>query len=328
VHCARPLLLVTLHVTLCFIAGLRTSHIPQGAEQPATRQSDDAPLPDYISGDECLFCHRFETAQNWQENRHNRTIRRVDADERALFTLRRYQGASIADGIEFVMGGKYRIRFLKKGQAYGQLDLLTTELIPEKPHEPAKLIRSENPEWDMAKFGSGCAGCHATQANSRTQSFAAVSLDCYVCHGDTSLEHTKDKSRMLFARGHQEPPRVIVSSCGQCHLRGGRSRTTRLPYPKNYIAGGDLFTDFQVNFAAADDPKLNPGDRHVFHNARTVMELGMGEVTCLSCHSVHTQSTLKHRRLLRSEICFVCHDREASGWTKPSYEVHSSVCGY
>src|SRR5262245_12426795 len=153
---------------------MRNTSFPSG-DQHRARQSDDPPLPEYISGDECLFCHRFQTGQNWQENRHNRTVRRIESDEGILAMLRRREGvASFAETIEFVMGGKNRVRFLKKGQGYGRLDLLTTELVPERPASPEQLLHAENAEWDREKFAASCAGCHATQTNSRTQSFAAV----------------------------------------------------------------------------------------------------------------------------------------------------------
>jgi hypothetical protein len=291
-------------------------------------QFDDPPLLEFIAGDECLFCHRFETGQSWETNRHNRTIRRVENDDIAL--LRQHpQSEAAADQVEFVMGGKNRIRFLKKGRDYGHLDLLSTEGIPPSaPDKPGRVAHAENPQWNSRKFGADCAGCHATQTNAATQSFSAVSLDCYVCHGNVSLDHTTKNAHVLFGRSRPVEARVVAFSCGQCHLRGGRSKSSGLPYPKNYVAGGDLFRDFHVSLAAADDPQLNPGDRHIYHNVRSVIELRNDTVSCLSCHSVHTQSTLKHRRVRRSETCYICHDRDAARWTPSAYEVHSTVCEY
>jgi hypothetical protein len=289
---------------------------------------DDDSLPEYITGDECLFCHRFETGQNWQENRHNRTIRRAESDVESVHPLRQNRDlAEFADAIEYVMGHKNRLRYLKKGAGYGRLELLNTQFVPAKSGVPPQWIDSHDPHWDRSQFGQKCAGCHTTQTDSRTQAFAAVSLDCYVCHGHATLEHTKDTSRMLFARGRRDPARLVASVCGQCHLRGGHSQATGLPYPNNYVAGSDLFSDFQVNLDAADDMGLDPVDRHVYHNVREV-SAKKSDVTCLSCHTVHAQSTTRHRRVAPSEICFVCHDRDAKRFTRPTYQTHSIVCGY
>src|SRR3982074_1179534 len=32
------------------------------------------PVPSYVTGDECLFCHRVKVADTWQQNPHARTI--------------------------------------------------------------------------------------------------------------------------------------------------------------------------------------------------------------------------------------------------------------
>jgi hypothetical protein len=325
-----PLLAAPIAVVLCL--GVRVisndaANTPHAATNEASLSLDDSPLPEYIGGDECLFCHRFETAQRWQDNRHNRSIRGVDSS--VVEALRRHESlAGVADDVQFIMGHTNRLRFLRKGRGYGRLELLSAEMVPTQSETPPQVLRADHPQWHAERFGAACAGCHTTQTDSRTQTFSAISLDCYVCHGNSTLEHTKDTTQMLFARSRKEPARVVVSICGQCHLRGGRSNRSGLPYPYNYIAGDDLFADFRVDLTAADDPRLNPGDRHIYHNARAVMERSMSDVTCSSCHNLHAQSTVKHRRLVASDVCFVCHERGAARWARPSYEVHSPVCGY
>lgn len=290
---------------------------------------DDPPLPEYITGDECLFCHRFETGQKWQANRHNRTIRAAMFEPATMAQLKTAElvGESAA-AVDFVMGNTRRVRFLKKGKSYGRLDLLSVELVPPSADGAAKLLHAEEPIWDSVKFGEQCAGCHATQLNSRTKSFSAASLDCYVCHGAATLDHANDTTRMLLAKARRDPSRVIVSICGQCHLRGGRSKSSALPFPNNFVAGGNLFRDFVVDYSLADDAKLNPGDRHIYQNARDVIERDETGVTCLSCHSVHGGSTVSHRRLAASALCLNCHNATGPKSARKPYEVHSSACGY
>ena len=52
---------------------------------------------------------------------------------------------------------------------------------------------------------------------------------------------------------------------------------------------------------------LNPGDRHIYINARDVVQNG-GTVTCLGCHQVHGDTSRKHRLVLTSVICQECFD--------------------
>lgn len=325
---------------LIFIAvSAATTTICRSVYEPAIRAAaksneaagirDDPPLPEYITGDECLFCHRFNAGQTWQANRHNRTVERVLPDSNPMATLRAEPSTKeLADSVEFVLGRRDRVRFLKRGQGYGKLDLLTAELVPERPGVAATLNNATDPQWDSKRFGASCAGCHATQTDSRTKSFSAVSLDCYVCHGNAPLDHANDPRQIPLSRARKDPADVVVSICCQCHLRGGYSISTRLPYPNNYIAGNQLFGDYRVDLALADDPKLSAADRHIYHNAREVIGRGSSNLTCISCHRVHAGSSEKHRRVAQSEICSICHTDRPTSWSRHPYEVHSETCGY
>ena len=122
--------------------------------------------------------------------------------------------------------------------------------------------------------------------------------------------------------------RVIVSICGQCHLRGGRSRSTGLPFPNNFIAGDNLFQDFEADFGLAGDTEFHSADRHIYENVRDVAVLGESRVTCLSCHLVHGDSGNRHRRVLRNERCFTCHERAEKIAPPKATAVHSGTCEY
>jgi len=120
---------------------------------------------------------------------------------------------------------------------------------------------------------------------------------------------------------------AIESTCAQCHLRGGKSKTTGLAYPNAYTAGQDLFKDYEADWSKATDPATNPGDRHVWLNVRDVVK-GGGDITCLSCHSVHRSSSERHRRVLTGPICLECHDAAGPKRVVKTYTVHSQVCEY
>lgn len=298
---------------------------------PANWGSDHVgkPIPEYSTGDECLFCHRVEVGSSWLTNRHNRTMRDADSAPEALAALQRSPAhKSLADEVKFVIGHNNRLRFLKPSEAHGKLELLSTEWQPPQSGNQGKLLHPENPHWDKTKYADNCAGCHTTAVETKNRSFSALSLDCFTCHGDVEAKHTKDSKLVLLAVKRKDEPRVITSICAQCHVRSGKSLSTGLPYPNQFVAGDNLFRDFQVDFAADAVAKLNPADRHVMENIRDVVLLGKEEVTCLSCHDVHKSSTKKHHRLETRDDCATCHNPTGSKKVVKPFTVHSELCGY
>src|SRR5438128_2565485 len=83
-----------------------------------------------------------------------------------------------------------------------------------------------SPQLEEEKFADACAGCHTTAVEAKTRAFSALSLDCYVCHGDVPLQHSKDTALVHLSKKRQDPARVVTSICAQCHVRTGKSRST------------------------------------------------------------------------------------------------------
>jgi predicted CXXCH cytochrome family protein len=308
------------------------------AEAPTTRTLDLAawgsdhvgkPVPEYVAGDECLFCHRNDVGPSWNDNRHNGSVRELAPDSEALAALKENPALKgLADAISLVMGETHRQRFLKPSAAYGQLDLFSVAWVPPQPGSAGKLLDAAFPFWDSKTYGESCAGCHSTAVDPVERVFAARSLDCCVCHGSVANEHTKNAALVYLSPRRKDPARVTISVCAQCHVRTGTARSTGRPYPSNFVAGDNLFRDFQVDFSADAIDLLDPGDRHVVQNVRDVVVLGKERVTCLSCHDVHKQSNRKHRLLAQTESCFTCHDEAGLKHERKPYAVHSKVCGY
>jgi len=285
----------------------------QAPLDPAAWGSDHVgkPLPNSASGDECLFCHR-DVGPGWPTNRHGQTVRAVDADLPALKELARLpQLKTIAADAELMLGGKRSTRFLRRSAEHGRLDLLATD----------------SARWDKQTFGARCAGCHASGVDSAKQNFTAISLDCFVCHGEVPDKHTTQGWLALLSPHRKDSAAIVTSICAQCHLRGGASKSSGLPYPNNFVAGDNLFRDFRIDLSVAAIDKLNPGDRHVQENVRDVVLLGREGVTCLSCHDVHQQSAKKHHIVADGAICLNCHTAESKKVRVP-YEVHSKTCDY
>jgi len=287
-------------VALCCLAATAQTKL-----DPAAWGSDHAgqAVPEYTHGDECLFCHRNDIGPGWQKNAHGLTVRqREDAPELVM-------KLNPPAEVEFFLGSRHQVRFLKKA-GYGKFAIL-----------------SPKGEWEKDKFAGRCAGCHSTGVDPKDRTFSAFGLDCYACHGVVNLEHTADTALMWLSRKRRDDAKAVTSICAQCHLRGGKSRTTGLPYANNFVAGDNLFKDYEVDFSKADDPGLNAGDRHVWRNVRDVVVNG-SDVTCISCHRVHANSSDRHRRVLTSAICQECHNAEGPKKAVKTYTVQSALCEY
>lgn len=297
---------------------------------PAAWGSDHVgePLPEYVTGDECLFCHRNDVGPTWSENEHQRTMRAIDRDGVPYRELAREPSVSALleeATVELGAGGEV-VRFLKPTGRYGELALLNRgwTRAGRPPLESAR----EPPSWNEQRFGQRCAGCHATAVDSETRAFSSPALDCYTCHGAVDIDHAEDTSRMIFAKARTDPPAVVISICGQCHVRTGASRSTGLPYPNTFVAGDNLFRDFVADLSAEAIGELGPADRHVLENVRAVVIEGREAMTCLTCHAVHGRSAERHEGLRPAASCFTCHvEGEALAVVK-SYVVTSEVCDY
>lgn len=289
-------------------------------------------IPMYMTGDECLFCHRTDVGVDWQDERHNASMQPVEAVSPLVRRLLASDGLRAVSGeAAFVLGGARQRRLLKPNGNYGQFAMHAAKWSPPDREAGEGTLIDAGGDWDAEVFANRCAGCHATAVETEWNGFSAVSLDCFVCHGDTPPGHQNDPKMALFAKTRTPEPLVEMSVCGQCHLRGGKSKSSGLPYPNQFVPADNLFRDFDVDLSAEYMASMNPGDRHVYRNVRDVVVEGRFEMTCTTCHNIHGRSTRKHRvlkRLQREAYCAICHD-DLEDYTKfLRYEMHSDVCEY
>jgi hypothetical protein len=285
-------------------------------------------LPEYMESGECLFCHREQVGKTWPRNKHNRTIREAEATEPAMQALAANEATKgVAAECTLLMGDTRAAKFLRRSKDYGKLEVLSTDATISRTKR-AKLEHTENPHWDTEVFAKECAGCHTTAVDPETHAFAAVALDCFTCHGDAPAEHANDGRLMPLAKKRKDSAAVVISICASCHVRFGKSKASGLPYPTNFVAGDNLFRDFQVDFALADDEKINPGDRHVLDNIRDVVVNGNEKMTCLNCHDVHNNNSKKHRDVPDQKYCLHCHEAGKPKTEFIKYDVHSERCRY
>ncbi len=293
----------------------------------------DSPLPEYVTGEECLFCHRDDWGNRWARNFHQRTVRPAEPTSPAIEALSAdpaLQGF-VADAT-YLLGTRHEVRFLKRSSEYGKFALLSAAFAAPVPgakggHSHGELVNTQGAHWEDQTFAKSCAGCHMTAVDPQTHAFSAISLDCYACHGIVNLQHSKDTKLIAFGKGNTDPPRVQLANCAQCHLRSGKSKKSGLPYPTNFVVGDNLFRDFEVDLGDAALAKMNPGDRHVAQNVREVLA-GKSTTTCVSCHDIHHQSSTKHRQVAEGATCISCHPAGQPKSKVIKYEVHSTLCEY
>ncbi len=313
-----PLLLLAL----CGIAAA------QAPKDPRAWGGDHAgkPVPEFVHGDECLFCHRNNVGPGWQKNPHGLAMReKQDAPELIQLLKAQPKLANFAVDVTHTLGSRHQIRFLKLN-GYGKQDILTAHAVLDQDRN-VHWEALDNARWESGKFETKSAGCHATGVDSKTHAYSAIGHDCYTCHGVVDLEHSTDRSKIFLSKKRRTDALAITSTCAQCHLRGGTSATTGLPYPDNFVPGDNLFRNYRADLSATDDASLNAGDRHVWHSVRDVM-LNGSDVTCITCHRVHENSTARHRRVLTSTICLDCHNPDGPKKIVKSYTVHSALCEY
>jgi hypothetical protein len=254
-------------------------------------------LPIFEDGNTCLFCHRHGVGDSWNDNAHQRTISEVTGDGPA--------------GSGFVLGDGPHRYFLRRGAGYGKLD-----------------IGLADGGWDSERFGQSCVGCHASGADSEEQTFAALAVDCFMCHGVADPAHTDKPELMLLSNQSATEARVVISICAACHIRTGTSRSTGLSYPNRFVAGDNVFVDFRVDLSEDSVAALPVGERHIYENVRDIVVLGDESVSCISCHDVHPQSAKKHENVERTDRCFTCHHETGPMRETRAYERHSALCGY
>ncbi len=287
-------------------------------------------IPEFVHGDECLFCHRTNIGTNWQKNAHATALRQIEDATELENLLKQPELAAMKD-ITYFLGSQNHIRFLKK-DGYGKFALLNAQADIDKNRKVTKWINHEKLSWDKDKFANQCVGCHATGIDEKTKTFSGFGLDCYTCHGAVTLDHTNNTALMILSKKRRNEAQIITSLCAQCHLREGKSKSTGIPYPNTFVAGDNLFQDYEIDWKKADDEKLDPLERHIYRNVRDVAVDGKNSTTCISCHQVHydtkEKSVLKHQGVPQSKLCSDCHLGESPTKAVKPFIRTSKVCEY
>src|SRR5215813_5481343 len=108
------------------------------------------PIPEYVHGDECLFCHRNTIGVTWQKNAHGVAVRQgEDAPELQTLAGKLPELSNVKNEIGYFLGSRHHVRFLKKS-GYGKFSLLNLQAVLG-----ANVIdkaSGDSPSWDKDKF--------------------------------------------------------------------------------------------------------------------------------------------------------------------------------
>src|SRR5262245_39624343 len=173
----------------CLVAGFASCvSAQQTVVDPASWGENHVgqPIPEFVHGDECLFCHRNDIGPTWQKNAHGVTVRqREDAPELVEKLKGQAALAGVDPQITYFLGSRHHLRFLQK-DGYGKFAMLNTRAVLDQDRKVEKLINAEKPTWIKGQFAGQCAGCHTTAVDPATKTFEAFGLDCYTCHGNVT----------------------------------------------------------------------------------------------------------------------------------------------
>ena len=113
-----PGLLLLLVIACTASDPIETTEDTLDALDPAAWGSDHVgrPVPTYVTGGECLFCHREASILSWGSNRHSLTMRLPLADAEPI----------PANGAELLVGSGDTVRYLKRAD-YGKVSILSAD---------------------------------------------------------------------------------------------------------------------------------------------------------------------------------------------------------
>src|SRR2546421_9631828 len=111
----KQLVSALLYGSLCFfpLCSLCSLWLSDKDLDPAAWGSDHVgrPVPEYVTGEECLFCHRNDVGPAWTSNRHHRTLREAETEAPALAALKAVPALrAVAEETKLLLGNSQRVR--------------------------------------------------------------------------------------------------------------------------------------------------------------------------------------------------------------------------
>lgn len=321
----------TLASTLC-VALLATSALA-GGDKPA-----------FVGSEACKKCHA-EEFKSWKTTFHSKIIQpkkvgilkdvvekwASDGTNPGPTTANVTGGAFTLDDVQYVVGSKWKQRFLVKNEKSGGLQFLNKQY--NRLSGLWENYGNKN-DWD-----SNCGTCHTTgyrivsmePATGKTikAQWSEMNIGCEACHGPGAnhVKAAKNEKKATIFNPANAPIDAQSKVCGYCHMRAenelyktaqGNSRED-LPAPRTgetYIAGDDWTTWYPDHVII---PGVNPkypfdidytGDlKGLFKNDEIAKANGLFEE---AKHHEQYQGFIQSKHFKSGQLsCITCHSPHA-----------------
>ncbi len=308
----RRLALLIVVVGAVLVMGV---FVAVAADQPDTEPVLTGNTPpegaEYVGSDACFQCHSSQY-RDWADTIHPYMVQPFSeealvadfsiGEDVRTFEINGEERVFTVDDITFLMGNKYRQRFIMQ----------TEDTYIVTPIQ----FNIDAGEWVTATQGDwleSCAGCHTTGYDPMTREWAELGAGCESCHGQGSVhvelanalpEGFEPTSDEVLAVRQAIVASVDSTICGACHNRGSSADGAH-GYPVGYVVGGPLddtmFTSVAPTFD--EDPTLDanfwPDGTEKKHRQQyitwsesahgnalaSIQESDHGREYCLPCHS-------------------------------------------
>lgn len=340
------------------IAG--TAVIGAAAEKKAAGKGKKAAASkEFVGSEACKKCH-MEEYTSWKDSWHSKIVQpkkgailkeavekwASDGINPGPTTGNVTGGTFKLDDVQYVVGAKWKQRFLVKNEQTGNLQFLNMQM------------NRSTGKWE--KYGQKndwntmCATCHTTgyritkydeKAGKTVKSeFVEMGVGCEACHGPGAKHMMSKKKKDIF-----NPANVDVQAqsrvCGYCHIRlenekwksaQGNPREdfpapklgdTHMPwddwtkwYPEQVIIPGvqanhpfdaEYAGDMKGLFKVDETSKANGVYEEAKHHQEyqgfiQSAHYKMGEISCITCHSPHAGKGKLKK--VSKDFCAKCHD--------------------
>lgn len=307
---------------LALLAGsLATACHPGGA----AREAEALTNAGSVGSSRCAPCHAAVHAQ-WTASQHARGFRVASIeDEDRLSSIVPCSDMSVSH----VLGERHHVRFLIENAdtPWGQGRFLALPCGWDVHGKQLQMHHAE--DWRTRPLENTCAPCHVTRQRA-DWSWDEPGVGCESCHGDGARHvEAPSKSNIVTFAGKSAAEEVTI--CASCHLQGGKSARTGLPFPDGFVPGGPLFDDYQFDWASLD--QVDPNEAIDVHQKLLIRSLALGPsepgastLRCSSCHALHDMSHEKHSGLPRETFCLTCHQPES--YLLKEYRQSCPVCEF
>jgi hypothetical protein len=356
VRVLRPFVIVVALASLGAEDAYAEENAAAGKRAP---KKGKAASSEFVGSEACKKCHA-EEFKSWKESFHARMVRpRKEGVLKDVVAKWASDGTSpgpskgnvtgkafALDDVQYVIGSKWKQRFLVKNDETGGLQFLD------------KQFNRNSGKWEpygqKNDWNTMCATCHTTgyritkydaaSPKDQKQEWVELGIGCEACHGG-GAKHVASKKKADVWNPANVPVKEQALVCGRCHIRLENEKfksaqgNPREDFPapdvgRTYRAGedwtkwypehvvipgvqpedaidkeypGDLKGMFKTDETAKSNGVFEEAKHHQeFQGFIQSAHFKSGKLSCITCHSPHAGKG-KLKKVAR-DACKECHD--------------------